>query len=396
MFNAVTSTSDIDLTALDRHLDRVKSHVFLGNAAAFLGSLMCQLNFMWTKDIPTAAVDGTNFYWNPDFFTKLTPEAKATVLMHELWHIACLHMLRRGARIPLIWNWACDIHINNKLENEGYSFEGIEDCWKDQSFGDQPPEDIYDQLIIQNLHPPCMNPFGSTGKATYNANGPPQPGGDMLDPTAQQKQQAVASVVQAAHSARMSNQAGSIPGEIESVIKQFLAPIIKWEILLARFFEDLLERDYSWQARDRRYPNIYMPGDVEDTGKLEHLIYYLDVSGSVTDAQAVRFNSEVKFIKDTFNPKKLTLVQFDTRITDEKEFLETDPFDEIVIIGRGGTDLRPVHAHIIKSQPTAAIIFSDLWCAPMDPLPVSVPVIWVAINNLGAEVPFGQIIHIKE
>src|SRR5690606_36181796 len=104
--------------------------------------------------------------------------------------------------------------------------------------------------------------------------------------------------------------------------------------------------------RDRRYFDVYLPGEVEDEGRLEHLIYYLDVSGSVTDAQAMRFNSEVKYIKDTFNPKKLTLAQFDTRITWERTFLEDDPFDEIVIIGRGGTHLEPVRQHMIKHRPT--------------------------------------------
>lgn len=394
--------AELDMGQLNLELDRTKSHVFRDKSAGFLGALMCYLNFIWSEDLPTAATDGINFWWNPVWFQGLVPDARKTVLMHELWHVAFLHMIRLGDRDPLTWNYACDIVINNMLENEGYSFEGIENCWKDQSYGLQPAEEIYDQLYAKQIQPPCNNPFGGTGKATQSTSGPPQPGnspqtpqGDMQQPSAGQQQQAVSNVVQAAHSARMSGQAGSIPGEVESTIKTFLAPIIAWETLLHRFFQDLMTHDFSWQVRDRRYADVYLPGEIEDEGRLEHLIYYLDVSGSVTDAQAVRFNSEVKFIKETYNPKKLSLVQFDTRITWQKTFLEEDTFDEIVIIGRGGTDFRPVRAHMIENKPTAAIIFSDMYCTPMQPLPVEVPTIWVAIDNRQANVAFGELIHIK-
>lgn len=387
--------TELDMNQLNRELDRTKTHVFMSKSAGFMGALMCYLNFIWTDDVPTAAVDGVNFFWNPHWFHEMDPEARKTVLMHELWHVAFLHIVRLGSRDMLVWNWATDIVINNMLENEGYSFKGIEDCWKDQSFGQASAEEIYETLILQKMNPPCNNPFGNSGKATHNPGSPPQPEGDLRQPTKADQQQAVNNVVQAAHSARISGLAGSIPGEVEQVLKQFLAPIIPWQTVLHRFFQDLAETDFSWQVRDRRYGDIYLPGELADEGRLEHLIYYLDVSGSVTDAQVIRFNSEVKYIKEIFNPKKLTLVQFDTRITSEKTFLEEDPFNELVVIGRGGTDLHPVREHILKHKPTAAIVFSDLYVTPMETVPDQFPIIWVAIGNRSATVPFGELIHIK-
>lgn len=392
---ALVEAPTLDLELLNRELDRTKSNVFRSKNAGFLGALMCYLNFIWDETMPTAYVDGVNFGWNPTWFLSLVPEARKTVLMHELWHCALMHILRCGDRDPLEWNYATDIVINNMLENEGYSFEGIEDCWKDQSYGTMSAEEIYDLRQSQKLHPPCGNPFGTTGKATADSSGKPTPQGDMRQPSQKQIQDGISNVVQAAHSARITNNAGSIPGEVEKVIKTFLTPIIPWETVLHRFMEDLIEHDYSWRVRDRRYREIYLPGEEEEAGKLEHLLYAIDVSGSVTDAQVVRFNSEIKFIKERFNPKKLSVIQFDTRITWEKTFTEDDPFDEIVVIGRGGTNLEPVREHIIKTKPTAAIVFSDLHCTPMKKLPKEIPVIWVAIANRSATVPFGDIIHIK-
>ena len=115
----------------------------------------------------------------------------------------------------------------------------------------------------------------------------------------------------------------------------------------------------------------------------------------MTDAQALRFNSEVKYIQEVLKPQRLTLVQFDTCIQDVKEFKEEDPFDEIKIIGRGGTSFEPVRKHMLEHHPTAAIVFSDMWCEPMQPLDEEIPIIWVAIDNRTATIPFGKLIHIK-
>lgn len=373
--------ADLDYDFLQRELDRTKSQVFLGKNAAFLGSLMCSMDFFWNEDEPTASTNGIDYSWNPHWFLSLPPKTRCTVLIHELWHPARLHMLRRGDRDPQYWNYACDIRINNDLENEGYSFEGVEWAWKDHSFdanGRAAEEDIYDQLM--QTMPPI----------------PPQPGGgDLREPSKEQLHKQVNAVVKAVHQAKLAGQAGSIPGNIEELIKQFLEPILPWEQLLMQFFTDLLDEDYSWKRPNRRYQDLYLPCRFTDDGRLEHLIYYLDVSGSISDKDVLRFNSEVKYIKESLNPAKLTLVQFDTTIRQERVFHEHDLFEEVVVVGRGGTSLVPVREHIHQHKPTAAIIFSDLDCPAMQPLDYDIPVIWIAVHARGRDVPFGKLIHIK-
>jgi len=77
------------------------------------------------------------------------------------------------------------------------------------------------------------------------------------------------------------------------------------------------------------------------------------------------------------------------------EITEEDPFDEVEIVGRGGTSLVCVRNHIEEIKPTAAIIFSDLLVEEMEPLTIPIPVLWVAVGNPSATVPFGEIIHIR-
>lgn len=393
---------DHDYIALDRELDKTKSAVFMGKRAAFLGSLLCSLNFMWSGSLLTAATDGINLWWNPDFFLKIPKLARQTVLVHELWHPGRLHFVRMGSRDPKIWNYACDIRINNDLKAEGYSFVGLEGAWLDPNIPEgMPEEDIYDYLIQNNITPPPTSLWGSQpGGTNPNPNAPTLPGNgtDMVSPkslTPDQLSRAVGNVVRAVHQAKLSGGAGSVPGDVEQILNKFFAPIVPWEQVLHAFMRDLQDEEYTWKRPNRRFGNMYLPSHYLDEGRLEELMFFEDVSGSITDEDAVRFNSEVKYVKDVFKPKCLKLVQFDTRITQEVTFNEEDPFDQIKIVGRGGTSLVPVREHIIKHRPTAAIIFSDLKCNPMEPLPFDLPVIWVAIRNREVTVPFGKLIHIR-
>jgi predicted metal-dependent peptidase len=91
----------------------------------------------------------------------------------------------------------------------------------------------------------------------------------------------------------------------------------------------------------------------------------------------------------------MTMVQFDDGIRAEKVIDEDQPFDEIKVIGRGGTCWGPVKAHIEEHRPTCAVIFTDLgFFDPITPLSFDVPVLWV-INHTGANGPYGRTIHIK-
>jgi predicted metal-dependent peptidase len=391
-------TEELDYQVLDKEMDRVKTKVFLGSNAAFLGPLMCSVNFLWTEDIRTAQTNGISLYWNPHWFLKLPFDTRITVLLHELWHIALLHMIRRGSRDPEIWNYACDININNMLKAQGYSFAGTSP-WIDASYGEQPTEEIYDSLY-------SMPDLSVLGNYVWGSEGWDEEGdkGDIIEPEEGEGDVAehtiINKVVQASTAAKMSGAGDDgVPSEIETMLKRFLQPKLPWELLLRQFFQALTGQDYSWSRPNRRYRDMYLPSLMEDESGLEHLIYYLDVSGSVSDGEVVRFNSEVKFIKETFNPHRLTLVLFDDQIQREYDFYEDDPFEEIVIVGRGGTDLGPVREHMLKHRPTAAVVFSDMCCAPMQPLPpgIDIPTIWVGVNaGNETQVHFGKLVHIKE
>lgn len=389
MFNVtiVESDAQYDFHTMNRDLDRAKSAVFMGSDAAFFGPLMCSLDFVWAtgSDFKTAATDGATFWWDPEDFLRCElPERKSTI-MHELWHVARLHAVRRGSRCPDVWNKACDIWINRNLKLQGYHL-GPDWLLMPEFDHLDVEEDIYDLL----------NTNGGGG-----ASGQPQslPGSGhchhgKVPATPQVKQQIMNATVKAVQSAKMNGQPGSIPGSTEQIIKQFLKSIIPWTTHLQNFFTDLLDEDYTWGRPNRRYVDMYLPSRFTDEGRLEHIIMYEDVSGSITQKDSLRFNSELKYIWETYQPNKLTIVQFDTIIQKIDVLNDGDPFDEVRIVGGGGTCLIEVRKHMMDTKPSAAIVFSDLQVNAMQPGP-QCPVLWVAIDNKEAKVNFGKLIHIK-
>lgn len=376
----------MDIQTLNHEMDRVRARVFLGSNSAFLGSLLCSLEFSWSTETSTAATDGQRLLVNADWIMSKPFEARVTVLKHEIWHAAKLHAYRRGMRDPEIWNYACDIWINNMLEREGASFVGIENCWKDQSYGTMNEEEIYDKLMQDSIKPQDSlwgDQPGDSGS------------GDILVPTKPDQHACITNVVRAVQQAKMAKQAGNLIQDIEDVLGSFLNPVVPWQTVLKQFFTDLVKTGHSGAKRNRRYRNIYMPGKDNEQARIAKLFYYLDVSGSVDDRDVLRFNSEVKYIKDHFNPRELRLIQFTRTIRDEQVITENQQFDKAIRKATGGTSLVEVREHILKHKPTAAVIFSDLECTPMEPLPIKIPIIWIVVGGR-YKAPFGKQINIPE
>lgn len=380
-------------------LDACKSKAFLGNNAAFLGSLLCSIEIIWSDvDNPTAKTNGLKLWWNRDWFISLPKATRVTVLVHELWHPGRLHFLRRGNRDAEIWNYACDIRINNDLKAAGYSFVGIEWAWLMPEVdvnGPMAEEDIYDLLMQKSLSPPPQPGATEIGNANGDmSNLPPDDNSTSGEGATQNQTRILEAVVRAVQAAERANQAGNIPGGTKDFITQFLTPVVPWEATLMQFFTDLGEYRYTWARPNRRFSDSYRQSVEYESDRLEHLIYYLDVSGSISDRDRLRFNSEVKYIKDVLNPRKLTLVQFDTEIQHEHVFEESDPFEKVVDVSGGGTCLVCVKNHIEQNNPTAAIIFSDMHVSPMDKPKTGTPIIWIRIGK-GHVPSFGKVINIR-
>lgn len=115
--------SDPDVIKVKK-LVAYSAHDIIGNSP-FFGRLLTKLTIVYTKIIPTAAVDGISLFINPDFFKDMTRDQCKFVIYHEIMHCALLHFTRLGGRDPERFNVAGDYEINLLLANAGFGSEKI-------------------------------------------------------------------------------------------------------------------------------------------------------------------------------------------------------------------------------------------------------------------------------
>lgn len=358
--------------------------------SVFLTTIYSGLELIWAgAEVPTAGTNGLKLWINPGFFRDLSAPMRVTLLAHELWHVAFMHMERLTDRCPDKWNEACDHAINLMLKEYGYHFDISH--LADEQFKGMSADAIYEVLPKDG---PSDLPFGKD-IVSSGGNDPGDPSNQPLTP--QQLQDVLGKVVRAATVSKMSGDPpGSLPGELETKIEKLLNPTLPWNILLRRFFNELGGQEFSMKTPNRRHManGMYLPGISSADMGLDHIVWACDASGSMSDEQLQVLNSEIRGVQDQFNPDLMTLIVFDTHVRTIEQFPEDKMIPPLTFEGRGGTDLQDLWAKVQEQKPPAKalVVFSDLQVSIPPAIP-GLPILWVCMDNPGMKAPYGRMIH---
>ena len=93
--------------------------IYIDTNFPFFSSLLRNLKWIYTFQVPTQATDGTRLLVNPEFTSNLSIKMKAFVMMHEVMHCALDHMARGKSHDPHKSNVAADYEVNGLLEADG-------------------------------------------------------------------------------------------------------------------------------------------------------------------------------------------------------------------------------------------------------------------------------------
>lgn len=116
------------------------------------GAQIADANLEYKTDLTfhTAATDGKNIYFDPDFLASLSDDEKTFLIAHELMHVKFEHMYRMmdkngQKRDPMLWNIATDAIINANLERDGFKIkEGYVNMPEALNYS---AEEFYDKLL---------------------------------------------------------------------------------------------------------------------------------------------------------------------------------------------------------------------------------------------------------
>ena len=94
------------------------------------GSEIASANIAYKSDLKyhTAATDGKNIYFDPEYLAKLSESDRLFLIAHELMHIKFAHAFRLEdkngqKRDSDVWNEATDAIINANLERDGFTIK---------------------------------------------------------------------------------------------------------------------------------------------------------------------------------------------------------------------------------------------------------------------------------
>jgi len=328
----------------------------------FFGNMATRMKLIDASDwLPTAATDFRNFYFNREFFEKMTPRQVEFVVAHEILHCVYDHMMRRDSRDPKVWNIAADYCVNGLLKRERIGDDPPVKFFYDRKYDKWSAEQVYDE-IYEKYNEDELNALGQLldqhldPDADNNGDGSPKYSKEELRQIRDEIKEAM---IQAANAAG----AGNTPGEIGRMIKEMTEPKMNWRELLRQQIQSVIKNDYSFMRPSRKgwHTGAVLPGTNFDT--TIDICVSIDTSGSISDAQAADFLGEIKGIMQEFKDFQIKVWTFDTKVYNEQSFdgYTADDIDSYEVMGGGGTDFT-ANWNYMKEQdivPKKFIMFTD-------------------------------------
>ena len=338
---------------------------------SFFGNLATRMQLINADEwCSTAATDGLKFYYNSRFIMMLKPKEVEFLVGHEVLHVVYDHMGRRGNRDPEIWNIADDYAVNADLKRHKVGeFIKTVPCLYEQKYDGKAAEEIYDDLMknvqkisIEDLINQMIDDH-MDGEGEGDGDGDQEGKGKRPSMSAEERERVRQEVKQAIINAAQSAEAGTLPKGVERLIKQHTNPVMPWRELLQVNLTSAIRSDYSWMRPSRRgwHMDAIMPG--MNPGEEIDVTIAIDMSGSISNAQAQMFLGEIGGMMDSFDGYKVHVFCFDTETYNPKDFNSEnmDLIEEYEPMGGGGTDFDCIFKYLKDNaiDPKRLIVFTD-------------------------------------
>lgn len=398
-------TSTVNMAAVQDKL--ITARVGLLIKAPFFGNMSTRMQLVEASDkYKTAATDGRNFFYNKDFVNKLSVKKVEFLLCHEILHCVFDHFGRVGNRDRQLANIAMDFAVNQVLVDEkvGEVITEVDIC-QDNKYRGMAWEEIYDLLYEKAEKISMSSLLQQLGDLLDDHMKESSPGDSDDDngnkegnkgPTlSKEEMQAIRDEIkQAMIQSAAAAGAGKTPASIQRLIKDLTEPKMDWRTLIRQEIQSIVRNDYSFQRPNRKswHSGAILPGMTNDT--TIDVCIAIDMSGSIGDADAMTFLSEVKGIMDQYQDYKITLWTFDTR-TYNPQVITQDNGAELLeydLQGGGGTDF-DVNFEFMKQEdikPKKFLMFTDGFPGGSWGDPDYTDTLFIIKGNTTAQAPYGQ------
>lgn len=395
-----TTTTNPDATRATRRI--TGSLLRLRRSSPFFATLAMHAQFTIREDLPTAATDGTDVFFNPEFLDSLTDAHLDAVLLHEVLHAALAHVSRRGRRDGRAWNIAADIVVNGLVAGNGFDLPDT--ALRDLDLEGFSVEEVFAILASRDELPELRpededlieGPGAAGGQPSDTSDSDGRPDGQRSDALAKrrarERARAWERVVDQAATAARGVEPGSLP---EGVVRAFglgVEETLDWRTALWRF---VTASRSDFAAFDRRfaYDGLYLE-TLENENLTAHVC--IDTSGSIDADALAAFNGELMAILAAYPGVDCHLWYADTEA--HGPFPVSADAELPAPIGGGGTDFRAffdaVEDHVEAG--TCVLVYLTDGFGEFPAEAPTHPTLWaITAGGLGAEfVPFGEVVRL--
>jgi predicted metal-dependent peptidase len=371
--------------------------------ASFFGNLATRLKLVNADEwCSTAATDGRNFYYNTRFIKMLRTKEVEFLFGHEVLHVIYDHFGRRGDRHPKLWNIAADYCNNQDLKKHKIGeFITSVPCLYDKKYDGWSAEEVYDDLYknaekldIEDLLDKMIDDHvdGEDGDAE---DGDSEKDGKSKRPKLSDEERAAIrdEIKEAMLSAAQTCDASNIPAGVKRLISQLTEPKLNWRELIAQQIQSTVKSDYTWMRSSRKGWDMdaVMPG--MKTQDAIDIAVFIDMSGSISDAQGRDFLSEIQGIMETFEDYRIHVATFDTDVYNMQLFT-SDNLENIAeydLQGGGGTDFDAIFDYLKREaiEPKKLIVFTDGYPCGSWGDPNYCDTTWIIHGDPNPDPPFG-------
>ncbi len=354
----------------------------------FFGALMLFAEVKVTKKYSTAATDGKFIFMNESFFLGLSSKQQNALLLHEVLHMALLHVTRRGTRDVTFWNIAADIVVNN-LILENTKFKLPEGAIVEREYFNNSVEEIYEKILKdpkwEKISLPIEDILASEETDLFSEDEVSEIEGYWRD-----KMQVLS------NSDLNGSMPGNIPGGMQKEIEILLEPEVDWRHALWKF---VAKTPVDFDDLDRRFMHrgLYIETLLADALEVNVCI---DTSGSISSDLLDKFLAELKGIMSSYPHVICNLFYADTDLYGPYEI------DSITKVpsaeGFGGTCFRPffnfldkANSNLVSNNNRVAVYFTDGFGDFPEESPC--PTMWLVPRDCleSSAFPFGEVIRIS-
>jgi predicted metal-dependent peptidase len=402
------STATAVAISEDSRLRVMAARIVAQSRWPYLSTLLFNLKIVESKEVATLAVDdGWRMYYSPEFVMQQTPEALATMVLHEALHCVNQHgprfrALAQPPELHVAWNSAGDVGINHVLDEARMPWGDFEPLRfthlsKFELKPEMATEKIYFTIVDYiNENPGEFKDMSDCGSIIGGIARSYEIARDNSDnPAIKSDQQDVIrdQVAQDILNFFRTKGIGSLPGYLLQWAQDLLEPKIDWRKALAGTFRSSLatvlgRRDYVYTRPSRRQSamktgshEIILPSMRKPAPPAIAII--IDTSGSISADEITVFLSEVDgIVKSNGISQGVTVIPCDMEVGEIQKLRSRSAIDSLNLHGGGGTDMGVgiAAAGNLRPTPKIVIVLTDGFTDWPDGLPKKVESLIVCLT----------------